>query len=104
MLVLGIAVAILGAFALVYLVFFMVAPDRAKDFAATVSMWARSLARSKAEAKGRTHRRRTDPPGEPAREHRRNTPRPSMLVTIREAFRPPTPRDSGEKRRTDTDQ
>lgn len=89
MLALGIAASILGAFAVLYLVFFMVAPDRAKDFAGTVSMWARSLARSRAEGKGRKHRRRTDPPDAGHEHARSSTPRKSLLMTMRDfAVRP----------------
>lgn len=92
------AFAVLG---LIVLVLFMIAPDRVKDFFGTIAMFARSVATSKAEAKGRKHKRRTDPPDAPPREHQRRTPRPSLLMTIREFAKPP--RDSAPRHRHDDD-
>lgn len=93
------AVAVLGV---LLLILFLIAPDRMKDFFGTIAMFARSLAESKAEAKGvRKHKRRSDPPAAPEHEHvrKRSTPRPSMLMTIRGWATPP--RDSGPRRRHD---
>lgn len=106
MAVLGWGLIVLGGVLVLLFVAFMIAPDRVKDFFGTTAMWVRSLAESKAESKGgRKHKRRSDPPAAPEHVHRRSTPRPSMLMTIRQWASPP--RDSGPRRRhddTDTDQ
>lgn len=99
MLALGIGLAVIGGVILLVFVVFLVAPDRVKDFFGTTAMWFRSLATSKAESKGRKHKRRTDPPAAPEHMHRRNTPRPSMLMTIRGWAQPP--RSSDQRRRSD---
>lgn len=101
MAVLGMGLSIFGGLLLLVFVAFLIAPDRVKDFLGTTAMWARSIAASKAEAKGRKHKRRTDPVETPPREHRRATPRPSMLMTIRGWATPP--RESGPRRRHDDD-
>lgn len=100
MLALGIGLAVIGGVLLLVFVVFLIAPDRVKDFFGTTALWARSLATSKAASKGRKHKRRTDPPDAAPVEHRRHTPRPSLLLTIRGWATPP--RDSGERRRDDS--
>lgn len=98
---LGWGLTVFGGLLLLVFVAFLIAPDRVKDFFGSVAMLARSLAASRAESQGkRKHRRRTDPPKvEHVHARQRNTPRPSLLMTIRGWASPP--RDSGERRRDD---
>lgn len=84
-------IAIVCAFALVVLAIIAVfasSPQRGMALMSALAMLGRSWAKSvqHAKQKPQTHRRTTDPPNlehEHHRQHRR-TPRPSMMMTLRD--------------------
>lgn len=85
LIVIGIAIALLIILLLVVVVVTLVNPARGRELFALLAAFARSLAKSKqlAKEKPRPHRRRSDPV-DASHVHERRTPRPSMMLTIRQ--------------------
>jgi hypothetical protein len=88
LIVLGAAVTLLLVILLLVVLVYIVNPARGRELFALLAAFARSLAKSKqlAKEKPRTHRRRSDQPDAQHVHERseRRTPRPSMMMTIRQ--------------------
>lgn len=85
LIVLGVAITLLLVIVLIVVVVTLVNPPRGRELFALLAAFARSLAKSKQVAKEqpRAHRRRSDKP-DAQHVHERRTPRPSMMLTIRQ--------------------